>query len=395
MFAILPEELKDYYKMDEATVKSILSRANIAYKSGHVKNNSANYIGMQCPFCNDKSTHGGVKKSTGSFHCHKCSESKSLFDFIESQTDRRTAIDIFVDAGIFETRKVDPDTLNKLVAVKKDDRVELSEYEQKILDMFQNPENYLSNLTLDNGSATISEVNADVTLIPKGVNILKSKKAIDYLKNGRDVVIPMSAIIKIANTLKPIYVDKVDDPSFGKTEYSRKWLEKRIYFPIYVDGVLMSWNAKDISNNDSAIRYATPRLVDCREVTQNLIWPFDLLNSVKGDLLLIEEGLFDSLPFLAYGKSTSVYSCCIFTNNITKNQLELIQRIAPNFKGVVLMLDRGEEVKSFKLSAMLSEKLENFKGFHRITKVKDTGEIPYEKIPGICTKLKRMYLDEN
>ena len=345
--------------MIEEQVRACLERAFIAFSDKPGKNNSIQYLAVNCPYCNDRSKHGGFKKTTGSYHCFKCGENKTLYRYLVDQLGKDQTIQIFIEVGLFDKVKINPekeDEIEKYIeSLLKEEvivkRIEKEEYKQGIY-----------------------------TPIPKeAIPFLKEPRAVDYLVRERKI--PFTLLKKLEELCSPLWFPEIKDKRFDS---KFRWaMQNRIAFPITVDSEVISWSARDVTS-ESKIRYLTPKPEYCRQVTQRLIFPFDYLSSIKGKLLLLQEGIFDIIPFLLTGNRTGVYSCSIFKNDITPEQIELLTRIAPNFEKVLIVLDREEEAQSLKVFTALSPHIPNLVSFYCPTKVKDTGEIPFSAIPKVA-----------
>lgn len=62
--------------------RTFLEDHNISYLT-EGKNISANWIGINCPFCNDPSEHGGFSLEKGYYHCFRCGSHKLIDVIIE------------------------------------------------------------------------------------------------------------------------------------------------------------------------------------------------------------------------------------------------------------------------------------------------------------------------
>lgn len=157
---------------------------------------------------------------------------------------------------------------------------------------------------------------------------------------------------------------------------------KRIMFPVYYKKRLVTWTGRTISKNVN-LRYHSLSTdpETAREegyspaigpITDYLLW-YDDLPEYGADTIIITEGPFDALKLNVLGRPYGVCSTCLFTNKISKPQIELLYRLLPRFKHRYLMLDVGT------LDIMLKTERDLITlGLHRLSLpdgFKDPGEI--------------------
>lgn len=63
-------------------VVSFLDDRGIQYSQAGSKNVSSGWLGVQCPFCSDKSNHLGINLSSGTISCYKCGTSGTVVKLI-------------------------------------------------------------------------------------------------------------------------------------------------------------------------------------------------------------------------------------------------------------------------------------------------------------------------
>lgn len=154
-----------------------------------------------------------------------------------------------------------------------------------------------------------------------------------------------------------------------KFSQSGKWIG-RIIFPVYINSNLVTWQGRDITDK-SRLRY-----LDESKKVKKYIYNYDNLN---GDILYICEGVIDALKLDFYTPS-EISATCIFTKSITKEQYDLLFNIIGRFKGVRILLDRGELKASNDIKNELSIFHKNIKVVILPEDVKDVGEMNKEQI---------------
>lgn len=175
--------------------------------------------------------------------------------------------------------------------------------------------------------------------------------------------------------------------SRGYSEKSFNWLTRafdvrycdygannnRIIFPIYKQGKLCSWIARSIYKK-SKLKYLA--LSDDRSVTSvdDLIWPFDYVNK-EGKVLIINEGLFDSLRINRYFFGQKIRACCLFGKTAGKDKIISINRLSSLYDKVVLILDPDTDILA-----------DDFGIVDQLSFVPDVCKLRGDKDPGDMTK---------
>ena len=86
---------------------SFLEDHGISYSTEGEKNVSKGWIGIQCPFCDDSSNHGGFNLSNGRYTCWKCG-SHSTWEIVKAFThgeDIKTVIASYDAISLWEEEK--------------------------------------------------------------------------------------------------------------------------------------------------------------------------------------------------------------------------------------------------------------------------------------------------
>lgn len=124
----------------------------------------------------------------------------------------------------------------------------------------------------------------------------------------------------------------------------------RIIFPVFYRGDLVTWTGRAILPSDQ-IRYLT--LSDDEEtarrnglpvavgpITDYLLY-YDELVETDCDTLYLTEGPFDAAKVTMLGRGIGAIATCFFTAAPTALQGYLLKELAPRFRRVILLLDRG------------------------------------------------------
>lgn len=151
---------------------------------------------------------------------------------------------------------------------------------------------------------------------------------------------------------------------YGVRYCSRGPWQGRIIFGVRQDGELQTWTGRSISKT-AELRYKTltddpekakahgEKLPAVKPVNHCLLF-FDSLCQYGGKHLLITEGPFDALKVNVLGWHSGIRATCLFTNNPTVEQIELLHVLAPKFEHRHLVLDRGMFARIVKLSSALA-----------------------------------------
>ena len=72
--------------MNERQIIDILQKIDIPYTTAPTKNVSVGFIGIKCPFCEDRSNHCGIATDAGNFSCWRCRESGPFIKLLRKLT---------------------------------------------------------------------------------------------------------------------------------------------------------------------------------------------------------------------------------------------------------------------------------------------------------------------
>jgi len=107
--------------LNEKIIITILDKYEIKYYL-EGKNVSNECIGITCPFCNDKSVHGGIFKDNGQYTCWRCEARYSLYKLLKHLVDI-TYDDYLTD--IYKIKQIHQQITS--ISNKKQEKVEQSD----------------------------------------------------------------------------------------------------------------------------------------------------------------------------------------------------------------------------------------------------------------------------
>ncbi|KKN90047.1 hypothetical protein LCGC14_0231600 [marine sediment metagenome] len=141
-----------------------------------------------------------------------------------------------------------------------------------------------------------------------------------------------------------------------------RW-EWRIIIPFYMEGELVGWTGRTI-RKDEELRYQSlshePEKANLRGdpvalmSVKDILYNFTNLKKGGGRTLYITEGFFDATKIDFYARELGVRATCIFSTDITDEQLWLLSELVPKFGQTRLLLDAGQLVNSFVAASDLS-----------------------------------------
>jgi len=155
---------------------------------------------------------------------------------------------------------------------------------------------------------------------------------------------------------------------------SGKWAD-RVIFPIYMNYELMSWIGRDIREK-AYLRYRDLEIDESVKHPKYCLFDYD--NLLGGERLYVLEGVFDALKMNWY-TSEHISSTCLFTLNVTDEQIKLLLRVSDLYEEIIILLDEGAERQSMKLSASLSF-IKNLSTKFVPKGIKDVGEMTPSQI---------------
>ena len=273
-------------------IEEILKEYNIDYVTGG-KNVSKNNIGINCPFCgDDDSYHLGIFPS-GAYYCWREPSHKGYITSLLS---------------------------------------------------------YLLNISL------------------KDAQLLVGKKPSPYKEEVRTTICGGKEFIELPenfrkienNMVTGVFYKYLTGRGFDRVEelierynikccISGKWID-RVIIPLYMNRKLMSWVGRSVLPN-AFMRYRDLEVLDSVRHPKYCLFDYDAL--LGGDRLYVFEGMFDAMK-LYWNSSDGISSTCLFTLNITDEQVKLLLRVSEKYRKVILLLDQGAELQAMKLLSKLS-----------------------------------------
>lgn len=160
---------------------------------------------------------------------------------------------------------------------------------------------------------------------------------------------------------RKLYVDYLIRRGFSESEI-RQFTERygvhyctrgvyrnRVIFPVYYHDELVTWTGRSIFP-DERLRYKTLSpdhaiagtegyLPALSQITNYLLWYDDLMDDPCDDTIYICEGPFDALKVRVLGRPDGVTATCLFTSNISEQQIGLLHNLLPKYKHRYLLLD--------------------------------------------------------
>lgn len=355
----------------EDKILKILESINMDYLLEGGKNSSSEVVAVCCPFCGDVSYHGGFFKSSGSYNCFRCSTKGSLYKIVSELIGKEDTKNLFVEVGIFE-----PSFGNKSI-----------EDSLNLLNTFYNNNSSLAKYAIDYRSKRTSEDIIE-RIMPEGlISIGTSKKALKYLVEERKI--GKEYLAELMN----IYHPNTDSSNLkGYGTYRIEDLKDRIYFPLYYKGEIKTWIARDITSKASK-RYLAPKLTFNKSLIAptSLVYPFDFcMNFHYREILLVQEGVFDTIPINLLAKKTGMTSVSLNTNVISNNQSKMLKELSVKYKKIVLMLDKSEALNVPMWTLELINKGITNVSYIIQTNYKDSGSVPSNKYSSYIEELHKL-----
>jgi hypothetical protein len=181
--------------------------------------------------------------------------------------------------------------------------------------------------------------------------IIGGKSSIDLPDNFR--------VIRNESATKPFYnylinrgfdrIEELVERYDIKCCISGKWKD-RVIFPLYLNSKLMTWQGRSIML-DPFLRYRDLEINESVRHVKYCLFDYDNLNG--GDRLYIFEGVFDALK-LSWYSPEQINSTCVFTLNITDEQVKFLLRISEKYDRLILLLDENAESQAMRISGKLS-----------------------------------------
>lgn len=133
---------------------------------------------------------------------------------------------------------------------------------------------------------------------------------------------------------------------------------ERVIFLVHQEGRLVNWTGRSIFKH-ARLRYKAhtpdPELAArwslepaACSVEGCLLWYDDLL--AGGPMLMVVEGPMDALKLRAFGYQVT----CLFTNALSRGQVDLLRELAPRFERRFVLLDCGAEAQMLEAVSRLA-----------------------------------------
>jgi hypothetical protein len=149
----------------------------------------------------------------------------------------------------------------------------------------------------------------------------------------------------------------------------------RIIIPFYDTNLnLIGWTGRALGNPINA-----PRYLSSSEAVKRTVLNEPILTGAK--LLFITEGPFDGLKVDYYGRPHGAHATALFGAGITLDQASILNKLAPRYEKLVLLLDSDAIAQSFAVSDWL---LAHNVIIGRLPfGVKDPGDLSQSQIEGL------------
>ena len=176
-------------------------------------------------------------------------------------------------------------------------------------------------------------------------------------------------------------ISKLDeyDIRFCRTGFQFK---DRIIFLIYYNERLVTWTGRSVHASES-VRYKSLSTkneeppVATRSIKDCLLW-YDYLSTYDYQTIYVVEGPFDALRIAVLGEPYGITATCLFGNNATVAQLDLLHGLLPKFSNKYIMLDDAMYHQALGISRELSSI--NLKSVSVPEGIKDPGEIGIKQL---------------
>lgn len=203
------------------------------------------------------------------------------------------------------------------------------------------------------------------------------QKEIDEITDEKQSDLEMPVFfrkISLVKTFSVPFHQYLQKRGFGKTAYKKlsykyklkicivgNW-KNRIIFPVYLDGVLVTWTGRTIDPTEK-IRYKTLTTdtdkatqagdVVAIETTSNCLYLCDIW-SMEGKTLYICEGPFDALKVDYYANTWGSRATAIFGSRLSESQIGKLTQLSNYFDRFVILPDKKAEVNAMRQKSQLS-----------------------------------------
>lgn len=126
---------------------------------------------------------------------------------------------------------------------------------------------------------------------------------------------------------------------------------QRLIFPIYFEERLVCWTGRAIGSDE--IRYKTTGFEEAVQSPSTVLYRYDKLAKMRGEVLVITEGPMDAIKVDFYGAPNNVRATCLFGKTPTETQIELLSDLKSRFDEFVVLLDAREMDDAWSLRSEL------------------------------------------
>lgn len=127
----------------------------------------------------------------------------------------------------------------------------------------------------------------------------------------------------------------------------------RVIMPYSADGRLVTWTGRALG--PARVRYLDLPRDDSLIPAKETLYLFDHA-AEGGDVLCVVEGPIDALKIDMYGHEYGMHAVALSTNSISREQLYMLEELAPKYREVLVMMDAKTEY-GFVDSMRLKEEL--------------------------------------
>ncbi len=169
----------------------------------------------------------------------------------------------------------------------------------------------------------------------------------------------------------------------------------RLFIPIIEDGYEINFLTRSVS--DDKLRYLNAGESQCIKPLSECIYGIDFIKTIEnGDLLFLQEGIFDSLKINITYYYTNCYSIPLFKKILPKefSRNNDLMKISTRFKKVVILLDYGEISSSYKLYSDLKDLIPNLTISFLPKEIKDIGSLSGIEVLNFLRDIKKEILND-
>lgn len=156
----------------------------------------------------------------------------------------------------------------------------------------------------------------------------------------------------------------------------------RIIVPVYMYGELVAYTGRHVGSSD--LRYRSSTAEESVINIYDSLLNFDsILDTDGGRVLFVTEGPFDAIKVDWYAQPLKCRATCLFTKNISEEQMLYLMELTPFFEKTVLLLDPEEVNDSLTIESQLSH-IPNFSAHLLDKNIEDPGAMTSRQISALC-----------